>query len=219
MKKIVLISGIIAVLLSALLLLGADNDDKIKNFNAAQAAYRLGEYEKALEYYEKAEDCAEKYLNSGNIFFKAGDALEENEQKTQCYIQALQIYAEGINKFPRDVPLKYNYEILKEKTEATPENSEDTDQENTDPSDGEEGEEEEQDSEENQEDGEDGEEQGSEQQEEYSEGEEGEEGETNNRELDEEAIGRILQMLENQEEESLKNNREIVSGGKGQNEW
>ena len=107
-------------------------------FNAAQAAYLTGEYQKAVEYYGKSGDSVEKFLNAGNIFFKAGDAVEipeesevaeESEEsdnsdnseklneKMQYYAQALQLYQEGITKFPQNVPLKYNYEAVKEKLE------------------------------------------------------------------------------------------------------
>jgi len=188
-----------------------DPENKALNFNAAQTAYVLGDYQKAVEYYEKAEDCAEKYLNAGNIFSKAGDSLEDEEQKLQCYLQALQFYYEGIIKFPQDVPLKYNYEVLMEKIELTSENSEQSDG-------GEEGEgeeSEEQDGEEREsEEGEDNEEQ-------YNQGEEdeNEEEETEEEDLDQEAIERILRMLENQEAENLKNNQEIVDGGDSENDW
>ena len=224
MKKIMLISGIAAVFLLAIILAGADKDDGAKkalrqgnseyavslykyalaayetglasnpenkalNFNAAQAAYSLGEYEKAAGYYEKAEDCVEKYLNTGNIYFKAGDAAGDEDQKMQYYSKALQIYYEGIIKFPRDVPLKYNYETLKEKIKTIPENTEE--QEN----------------------------QGQDSEEQENQGQDSGESREEEPELDEEAIERILQMLENQEEESLKNNREILAGGDNKNDW
>ena len=38
-------------------------------------------------------------------------------------------------------------------------------------------------------------------------------------EPDRESIERILQMLESQEEESLKNNREVIRGKEGGNGW
>ena len=83
------------------------------NFNAAQTAYLVGDYEKAAKYYENSEDCLDKYLNLGNIFFKASNATEDVNQKMQCYSKALQFYKEGIIKFPSNVPLKYNYETVK----------------------------------------------------------------------------------------------------------
>jgi len=248
-KKIILISGIAAVLLFAFLAAGiADGTEAVKkalwqgnrqyasalyrraletyetglaanpenealNFNAAQTAYYLGEYQKAAEYYEKAGGSVEKYINAGNIFFRAGDALEDEEQKAQCYMQALQIYLEGIIKFPQDVPLKYNYELLKEKIEIT---SEETERDDSEPGEeGEEGEESEKGENSEQNDGEEGEE--LEEGEEGEESEEAEEGEEED--LDREAIERILRMLENREAENLKNNQEIISGGDYGNDW
>jgi len=242
MKKILLISGVLAALVFALLISGAvgadeavnkvlrqgnsrhsaalyryalntyekgllDNpENEALNFNAAQTAYVLGEYQKAVEYYEKAEDCAEKYLNAGNIFFRAGESLEDDEQKLQCYLQALQFYYDGIVKYPQDVPLKYNYEALMEKIDVTSEDSEQSEEGEGD--DGEEGEE--QDGEEQN--GEEGEE------EQYNQGEEDED-ENEEEDLDQEAIERILRMLENQEAENLKNNQEVVDGGDSKNDW
>jgi len=258
LKKIMYISGIIAVLLLAFLLTGAASADdtvkkalrqgnrqyesglyryamqtyetglsanpehKVLNFNAAQAAYLLGEYAKAIEYYAKSEDFAEKYLNAGNIFFRAGDLAEDEDPKLQLYIEAMQIYLEGIIKFPQDVPLKYNYEILKEKVEELLENME-HESDGSGEGDGEIGDDEEaqemqeyeeQDSEENQNAGEENEENEDGQEESYSRDDE-----EDTLYLDQEAIERILQMLENQEAENLKNNREIVSGGDTGNGW
>ena len=158
MKKALLISGVIAILLLSLLLAGwADTDDAVKralrqggrlysaseyapalesyeaglianpdnkdlNFNAAQSAYKIGDYEKAAGYYDKSDDCAEKFLNLGNIYFKAGEAAADQNQMAQFYTQAVQTYREGITKFPQDVPLKYNYELAKEKLEELLEN-------------------------------------------------------------------------------------------------
>ena len=196
--------------------LAANPESKALNFNAAQTAYLLGEYKKAVEYYEKGEDCVEKFLNVGNIFFKAGDAVEDEEQKAQYYMQAMQLYYEGIIKFPQDVPLKYNYEKAKEKVKEFSENQE---QENNESGEGEEGEEQENENAEEQENQE-----GQEQ--ESDENQESEEQEAYNREddenesdLDREAIERILEMLENQEEESLKNNQEIINKGDNKNGW
>ncbi|MCL1792324.1 MAG: hypothetical protein FWG34_00485 [Oscillospiraceae bacterium] len=191
MKKIAIISGAAAIFLLALMVLGAGKN-------------------------EKADEYAEKYLHDGNIFFRAGDAAEEEDQKMQHYAQALRIYQEGITKFPQDVPLKYNYELLLEKIEMTAQESQEQNQEDGDgdSSEGEDAQTKEQDSGDGQEDQAQEGEEGGESEENREEGEDGQ----NESELDEEAIERILQMLENQEEESLKNNQEIVGGG-DENGW
>ena len=55
-------------------------DNKQLNFCAAQAAYLLGDYGKAAMYYEKSEDCIEKFLNAGNAAVKLGDMLQALRQ-------------------------------------------------------------------------------------------------------------------------------------------
>ena len=232
-------------------------DNEALNFNAAQTAYKLGEYEKAVRYYAGAEESADKYLNQGNIYYWAGNACEDNNEKMQFYAQALQLYEEGIMIYPQNVPLKYNYEYLMKQIESLLEeqeqeqgeeqeqeqgeeqeqgqgheqeqgqdsNSEESDQNESD--DGEQGEEQ-------NEDGEQGEEEESEEntsaidnigENDENDSEQGEEinagnvEETENSEPDQDAIARILQMLEIQEEQSLKNNQEIVGGNEGKYGW
>ena len=113
--------------------LAASSEDKELNFNAAQAAYLLGEYERAMDYYEKSGDTVEKFLNTGNTFFMIGNSLEDSEQKLQCYMQALKYYYDGIVLFPRNVPLKYNYEAVKGLADDL---LKDMDQQSSDQSDG-----------------------------------------------------------------------------------
>jgi Ca-activated chloride channel family protein len=236
--------------------LSVSPDDKSLNFNAAQTAYMLEAYKEAEEYYKKSGDTVEKFLNTGNIFFMLGESLEDNEQKLQCYLQALKTYQDGIVLFPQNVPLKYNYEIVKAKADDILNNME---QENSDQGDN--GENQEQDSQNQDEssDGQsqeqDGQEQGesdvgerqnqgesSEEQiqnqedsqnalEEDSSGQEQDDGQDSGQnaysqgedgiemEIDQEAIERILRMLEIQEEESLKNNQEVVGGKDGKYGW
>jgi len=102
------------------------------NFNAAQSAYISGEYQKALEYYEKSADSIEKYINPGNICFKAGESSTDDSEKMQLYAAALQFYYDGIIKFPQDLPLKYNYETVKKIIDDIMQNQEDQNQEEQD---------------------------------------------------------------------------------------
>ena len=215
------------------------------NFNAAQAARELGEYEKATQYYENAKDCVDKYLNAGNIFFEVGKALEDEELKAQCYANALQIYQEGIVLYPQNIPLKYNYEFVKslldiesqnensdQSTESDGEQSDEQQGEQGEASESEQGEDEQSQSQESQE----GEEQEEEDQSAAQEGEDSvnipdqdegneEEGEEltysdeEEYDADMEAIQRILEILESQEEESLKNNQSVVQGKDGKIDW
>ena len=212
-------------------------------FNAAQAAYLLGDYEKAVQHYEKAEDTVEKYLNAGNVFFLAGEAAEEDEQKVELYLQALAIYGEGIVRFPANVPLKYNYELVRSKLSAQSQNSEDGEPgEDSEEQEGQEGEQTEGSQGENssrEEDGQDSasteqsdpsapsgeEENASQEGDEETDGDEDQQsassGEDDKEEGDQdrEALERILQMLQNQEEQSLKNNQEVKGGNEGENGW
>ena len=245
------------------------------SFNAAQSAYLLGEYEKAAKYYENAEDSVDKYLSLGNIYFKAGGVAQDANQKAQCYKQALELYEEGIIKFPNNVPLKYNYETVKallddiqEKTEQENKDKSDDKDENENESNGENGnqnesegedksgDQKESESQENQsQESEKGEGAQNEQDENSGQGEDaaaqdeaaqdeaaqdeaaqneaaqgeaaqgkGQEGDDKQQvaeaadkgeyDPEQEAIERVLAVLESQEEESLKNNREVV-GRKG----
>ncbi|MCL1873688.1 MAG: tetratricopeptide repeat protein [Clostridiales bacterium] len=209
--------------------LGSNPENQILNLNAAQAAFALGEYDKAIEYYGKAKDSLEKFLNAGNICYWAGEAVEEPEQKVQFYGMALEIYLEGITKYPENVPLKYNFETVKEKLEEL---LEDMEQENSGESeDGESQEGEEQESE-GAEAAEGEEEEQNSSEAESSEAAEGEEqegaedeqeagspDEDEEEDPDWEAIERILRLLESQEEEGLKNNQEVKQGNNGKGDW
>ena len=109
-------------------------EDKALNYNAAQSAYMMGEYEKAVKYYEKSEDSIDKFLSSGNAVSKLGDKSTDESEKTQHYKLAMQAYHDGIIKYPENVPLKYNYEVMKEKIKELSDNQdqENKDQENKD---------------------------------------------------------------------------------------
>jgi len=217
--------------------LEANPHNKALNFNAAQAAMRLREYEKAAQYYEEAEDSADKYLNAGNIFYEVGNFAEDMELKVQCYAQALQIYDEGMIKYPQNVPLKYNYEFVmalldmenqsenndQSEPQEGDENSEQNEGESSEGDSGEEGEGQEAESRENE-----GAEDSSEEEnaanmqdqgDEEEEGEDSSAAEEDENAADMEAIQRILEMLESQEEQSLKNNQSVVRGEDGKIDW
>lgn len=203
--------------------LGKEGENTVLNFNAAQAAYLSGDYEKAVLCYENAEDCTDKYLNFGNIYYMAGESASEADEKVQLYAQALQIYMDGIMKYPQEVSLKYNYETVKAKIEELLEEeeseqesegesgSESEDEQSESEQSDSQSEDEQSESEQSESESHDGDD---DQQEEYSQGEEEDESEA-----DMEAVERILAMLESQEEESLKNNQEVVGGNDNANGW
>ena len=99
--------------------------DKL-NYNAAQVSYMLQNYEQAAEYYGKAVEKVDTYINWGNSYFNAGESLEDINQKLQFLMQALETYKQGILKYPENVELKFNYEFtgkkIKELQESMNEN-------------------------------------------------------------------------------------------------
>ena len=60
-----------------------NKDDAVLNYNSGQASYRLQEYRQAVEYYGKAKDTVEKYMNLGNASLKLGEEISDNNQKLQ----------------------------------------------------------------------------------------------------------------------------------------
>lgn len=222
-------------------------DSGALRFNAAQAAYMLGDYAKAAELYENAGDSVDKYLNAGNIFYWAGGAAEDANAQAQCYAQALAIYHAGITLYPQNIPLKYNYEtvqaLLEELMEEMEQESEGEGEDGDDASEtGEQGEgqgegDQSQDSQGEESEGaenaegeqDDGSERDQSAEQEEQSGDAQDEGQEDGQEAyaqeegpegpDQEAIERILAMLESQEAESLKNNQGVVGGKDETNGW
>jgi len=90
-------------------------DNAMLNYNSGQALYQLAGYNEAINYYAKAENTPDKYINSGNCSVKLAESTDDPVQKQQLYQQALETYKEGIIAFPQNIPLKYNYEYVKSK--------------------------------------------------------------------------------------------------------
>jgi tetratricopeptide (TPR) repeat protein len=264
MKKIVIISGAAAIVLSALLFSGmAEADDAAialrsgnrfytsgeyeaalsaygagllsnpenerLNFSAGQAAYMLGQYETALGCFEKAGNSLDRFLNMGNAAYRLGEKNEDIEQKLGCFALALETWIEGIEKYPKDVQLKFNYEFVKKKIEdllaAAKQEGEEGEGEEGEKQEGEgegagAGEGEGQEGEDKSAESEEGE--GQENVEKNAGSEEGEGAEASEGDeqtVTREEIERILAMLEAQENESLKNNQEAVQGKEGKYAW
>ena len=198
--------------------LAVKSDHKDLNYNAAQAAYSLGDYEKALNYYKQSDNRPEKFINTGNIYYKTGEQTEDTEQKLQFYMQALQIYREGILNYPRNVELKYNYELIMEKIKQTTEQMEqEKKSQNQDQQDNDEQNNDKQDNDEEKKDNQDGQSEQNDQN--QNESDKTADQDEQNTDMDQQAIERILQMLEDQERESLKNNQEIIRGKEGAFGW
>lgn len=179
--------------------LSKNPEGKALYFSAAQTAYLLGDYERADEYFAQAADLPEKFLSAGNIYYKSGEASEDAEQKAALYAQALEHYETGMKKYPENIPLKFNYEFVIEKLSALAEETQDEL--------GDQGEDE------------DEQEQESSGEDDSAEEEQGSQQESADGEADQEAVERVLQMLEDQEEQSLKNNREVTNENDGKNGW
>jgi Ca-activated chloride channel family protein len=228
MIKLLCVSGVAALAALVILLSGiAEKDDPALYFNAAQAAYQQGAYEAAAAYYNLSPESTDKYINLGNAAFYLGEAAEDPEEMMDLYVYALQSYYEGILLYPRDIPLKYNYEWLKQRIEEMLENAtqKNENQKNPENEENQENEAQKQDSEDSQEsqesqsqdeekNDESAEENGEDSEETYQQGDESDEPPP-----DEEAVERILMMLENQEEQSLKNNQALRDGEEGTHGW
>ena len=155
------------------------------NYNSGHALYSMGDYSGAEKYYEASElPVPDRYLKMGNCRLNQGD-----------YGRAAKYYMQGILEFPQDVPLKYNYEFAQEQIQQTEQQGD---------GEGEQG------------DGEGGQDDG--------EGEQGDgEGEQDDGQGEQQGIGEddaeaeqrqtrsviehVLEALEKQEADSLKNNR------------
>lgn len=205
-------------------------ENKMLNYNAAQACYQMKAYDKAIELYGKASATVDMYLNWGNSSLRLGDGTEDANQKLQHYANALDAYKQGILAFPQDIELKYNYEYVLEKLKELQNNMQNQQQDNQDNQEGQD---------QNQQQGggqqnqggnpqdQQNDQQGNQQNEENSQDDQ-QQSEPSPASGDEENAGqagsspeetaqnsseieRILQMLEKQEEQALKNNQRIIT--------
>lgn len=146
MKKIFYVSGSLAAILLVLFLIGAIDFSESKRDKALSQGNRLmesGRYREALEAYERGlEDHprdAELNYNSGHALYSMGDysGAEKYYEASELpvpdrylkmgncrlnqgdYGRAAKYYMQGILEFPQDVPLKYNYEFAQEQIQQT----------------------------------------------------------------------------------------------------
>lgn len=206
-------------------------EDERLNYNAAQTGYCLGDYQQAIQYYAKAANDLNKYMNLGNANLKLGDRTDDENQKMQYYQQAVESYKNGILSNPQNVDIKYNYEVAKNKLDELSQNLEnqqqqDQQQEDNEQQNQEQNQEGDQDnqSEENDSSDESQQQENDEQQSESDESQQQEnqsedsqesndDGQDNessqNMSESEQEIAQILDLLEKQEQDSLKNNQEV----------
>ena len=187
--------------------LDVNPEDETLGFNAAQAAYALELYDLSAALYAQSGMTEDAYLGLGNACYRFGDASEDYDEKLEYFLYALQAYYDGIEKYPDNMELKYNFEFLSELIEVTQEESQENEpSDENEESEGEEGEE-------------------GEQSETSDDGDEddiqeaAEDDDDEDEEQSREEIERILSILEDREEESLKNNREMQNGRRDGNGW
>ena len=106
-------------------------------YNAANSAYRNGDFEKATEYYEQyagtlesKKDKAKAYHNFGNVFLKrfSGSSQNENpeeQKKSSDYLKnSIEAYKNSLRNNPNDEDTRYNlsYALNKLKQQQQQEN-------------------------------------------------------------------------------------------------
>jgi Ca-activated chloride channel homolog len=95
------------------------------NYNAGDAAYRLGRYDEAFESYSRVlrssdPDLRQKaYYNAGNSLFKEGDGQSEIEPRLTNYYDARYLYHQSLNLDPQDEATKKNLALLERRIKET----------------------------------------------------------------------------------------------------
>jgi Ca-activated chloride channel family protein len=96
--------------------------DKIQ-FDAGAAAYKMKNYNKALESFSQAllsKDLqlqSQSHYNLGNTLYQRGDAQKKNEEKLKDWSNALQHYEQTLKLQPENKEAKENSEYVKNKIE------------------------------------------------------------------------------------------------------
>ncbi len=97
-------------------------EDKLQ-FDAGAAAYRMKDYDKALESFSQAllskepDLQASSHYNLGNTLYERGAAEKNDDQKLNNWRDALQHYGEAIKLNPKNNTAKDNYTFVKKKIE------------------------------------------------------------------------------------------------------
>ena len=103
------------------MLIEANNQYNGALYNAANSAYRNGDFEKATEYYkqyagtlENKNDKAKAYHNLGNVFLKrfSGSSQNQNpeeQKKSSDYLKnSIEAYKNSLRNNPNDEDTRYN---------------------------------------------------------------------------------------------------------------
>lgn len=100
------------------------NDPRV-DFNAGAAAYRAGEFERAMTNFshtvtspEAAPQLQEHaYYNLGNTLYRAGEAAADDQQKRAAWEQAVRHYESALKLDEKDADAQYNLEFVRKKLE------------------------------------------------------------------------------------------------------
>jgi Ca-activated chloride channel family protein len=101
---------------------GTRATDKLQ-FDAGDAAYKMKDYEKALEAFSQALLTPEPTLQSkshynlGNTLYQRGEIQKADDKKLADWTNALQHYEETLKLDPQDQEARDNYEFVKNKIE------------------------------------------------------------------------------------------------------
>jgi Ca-activated chloride channel homolog len=97
-------------------------EDKLQ-FDAATAAYKLKDYNKALESFSQAllsKDTvlqSKTYYNLGNTLYQRGETQKTDEKKLSDWTNALNHYEQTLKLEPQNKEAKENYDYVKKKIE------------------------------------------------------------------------------------------------------
>ena len=101
---------------------GARQTDRIQ-FDAGAAAYKMKDYNKALQSFSQAllsknpHLQSESHYNLGNTLYQRGEAEKSDEKKLSNWESALPHYEETLKADPQNKNAKDNYEYVKKKIE------------------------------------------------------------------------------------------------------
>jgi len=104
------------------LLAKAPNDARL-NFNAGDAAFESGFYDKALKHFNSSlatEDLQlqeRSFYNLGNAHYRIGEEEKEAPQKQANWEQAVTSYESALKLNPNDLDAKHNLEVVRKKLE------------------------------------------------------------------------------------------------------
>jgi Ca-activated chloride channel family protein len=94
-------------------------DSAALNFDLGAAAYKSGDYDKALDAFSKAVTSPDPSLhaaaeyNLGNTLFQQGAATEQKAQRVQHWKDAIQHYEEALKVMPQNVDAEYNRDVVR----------------------------------------------------------------------------------------------------------